>query len=109
MHPLVNELAAAGEFGIGAPFSIVALAPAVSVTTAHEHQRTQLTLIDQFARFLQSGMKAVIVTQTDARTGALGDGFDSPQLRRVQAAGFFDEHVFACRYSRQGDGSERRV
>ena len=37
MHALVDEFAAAGERGIGAPFAVVAFAAAVTVAGAEKH------------------------------------------------------------------------
>ena len=39
MHALIDEFAAAGELGIGAPLAVVADAAAVAVARADEHQR----------------------------------------------------------------------
>ena len=39
MYALVEQLAAAGQGGVGPPFAVVADASAVSVSAAEEHQR----------------------------------------------------------------------
>ena len=53
MRALVDQLAAAGSFGIGPPFPFVADAAAVAVAPAHEHQLAERAGIDQLARLAQ--------------------------------------------------------
>src|SRR5690606_27801573 len=67
---LIDELTAARPRAIGAPFPVVADAPAVSVASAHEHQGAQHAAIHDLARLLQRGMITVI--EPDAHAPARG-------------------------------------
>ena len=106
---LVDELAAAGEGGIGAPFAVVAAAAAVAVAGAHEHEGAEHALVEEGAGFLQGRVVAVVVAEADFGAGGGGDGGDVAELGGVEGAGFLDEHVFTGGDGGEGDGGEGGV
>ena len=109
MDTLIDEFAAAGEGGIGAPLAVVAFASAVAVTGAQEHERAEGTGFEEFAGFLEGGMKTMIIADANAGAGLGGGGLDGAELGGVERAGFLDEDVFACFHCGEGDGSEGGV
>lgn len=109
VHALIDELAAAGELRVGAPLAVVALAAAVAVAAAEKHQRPERAAVDERAGFLQGRVKTMIVADTDFRAGLRGGGLDFAELRSVERAGFFDQHVLARADGVKRDGRERAV
>ena len=109
MDALVDQFAAAGEGGIGAPLAVIALAAAVTVAGAEEHERPEGAGFEQFSGFLEGGMEAVIVTDADAGTGLRGGPLNGPELGGVEGAGFFNQDVFAGLDSGERDGREGGV
>ena len=109
MDALIDEFAAAGKDGIGAPLAVVALASPVAVAGAEKHERAEDAGTEEFAGFLEGGMEAMIVAEADASVGQLSGGENGAELGGVERAGFLEEHVFAVADGGEGDGSERRV
>ena len=104
MDALVDQFAAAGELRVGAPFAVVADAPAVAVARADEHQRAERAGVDEFARLLQRRMEAVIVADPDERPVICVGGAGGRSISADgNGGGFFDEDVLAAR-----DGVQRR-
>ena len=74
---LVDQLAAAGNGRIGAPFVLVAGTAAMSVAAADEHQRTERAGVEDLARLLECAVIAMIEADAHQRAGArrgLGHG-----------------------------------
>ena len=109
MDALIDEFAAAGEGGIGAPLAVVALAAAVAVAGAEKHEGAEDAGVEEFAGFLEGGVEAVVVAEADAGLGRLGGGEDRAELGGVEGAGFLDEDVFAGADGGAGDGGEGGV
>jgi len=95
VHALVDQFAAAGEGGIGAPLTVVALAAAVAVAGAEEHKRAEGAGFEEFAGFLEGGVETVIIADADAGAGLGGGLLNGAELGCVEGAGFFNEDVFA--------------
>ena len=66
VHALVNQFAAAGKLRVRAPFLLVAHAPALAVTPAHEHHRPQRAAAKNLQRLQAGRMIAVIVAHAHA-------------------------------------------
>ena len=109
MDALVDEFAAAGEGGIGAPLAVVALAAAVTVAGAEKHERPKDAGFKKFAGFLEGGVEAVIVADADAGAGLGGGLLNGPELGGVEGARLFDKDVFAGLDGGEGNGGERGV
>ena len=96
MDALIDELAAAGKRGVGAPLLVVADAAAVPVATAHEHQLAEDAGVEQLAGFLERRM--IPMVEPDAHqplTSPRGRVDHSVDLRHRAAAGFSTDHVLA--------------
>jgi hypothetical protein len=104
---LVDQLAAAGERGVGAPLAVVAAAAAVAVAAAQEHQRAERAGVEELAGFLRAGVEAVIVAEADA-DARRGRRLDGAELGGVERAGLLDEHVFAGAHGASVRGRARR-
>jgi hypothetical protein len=109
VHALIDEFAAAGEGGIGAPLAVVAFATAVAVAGAEEHEGPEGTSFEEFAGFLKGGVEAVVVADADTGSSFGGGGLEGAELGGVEGTGFFDEHVFAGPHGGEGNGGEGGV
>ena len=109
MHALVDEFAAAGERGIGAPLAVVAFAASMAVTRTQKHERPEGARFKESSGFLEGGMKTVVVADAHAGAGFGGGGLDSAELSGVESAGFFNEDVFAGFDGGERNGRKRGV
>ena len=105
---LVDQFAAAGDRGVGAPFAVVAGASAVAVAAADEHHFAQRAGFEDLARLAEGAVKAVIEADADQRAGFAG----RPRRRRSSSAehrapGFSIEHVLAG--GGRGGGDRRQL
>jgi hypothetical protein len=60
VHPLIDQLAAAGTLRIGAPFAIVSGPPAVTVASADVHQLSMVSRMDFCGQLRQPRVEPVI-------------------------------------------------
>ena len=81
----------------------------MAVTGAEKHQRSEGAGFKERARFLEGGVKTVVVADADAGAGFGGGGLDGAELGGVERAGFFHEHVFAGFDGGEGNGREGGV
>ena len=109
MDALVDQFAAAGEGRGGVLLAVVTLAAAVTVARPQEHQRPEGAAVDQFARLLQGGMVAVIVTNPDANALGAGGRLDRAELGGVERTGLLDQHMFAGEHGSVSDRGEGGV
>ncbi len=107
MHALVDEFAASGELGVGAPFAVIALAPAVPIATADEHQGTELVRVNQFARFLQRRMVAMVIADAHPQGLVLRLRLKDAELPGVQRAWLLNQHMLAGLHRRQRNRRQR--
>ena len=70
VRTLIDQFAAAGNFGTEAPFLFIADTSAVAVTAADKHQRTEIARLHDSARLLHGRMEAMIVADLDHATFA---------------------------------------
>ena len=103
---LVNEFAAAGELGVGAPFFFVAEAAALAVASAHKHHGAERAAAEDFQRLEGGGMVAVVVADAHEGAGLLGGGGEFSEFGHADGGGFFDEDVLAVFHGGEGDGGE---
>src|SRR5689334_13892226 len=103
MHALVDQLAAAGKPRVGPPLLFVTETSAMPVTAAEKHQLADLAAVDELARLLQRGMKAMVVA--DAHRNAATVRFDRERFEfaRADGAGLFDEHMLPGLHRREGE------
>src|SRR4051794_24617636 len=106
MWPLVEQLAAAREFGVGTPFAIVAHTPAVTVKPANEHQLAKRSRIHDLARLAQRAVVAVIEPDADQYARACGSRDHRLELRRPPPGRLLHQGVAAEFHRSLGDCSE---
>ncbi len=93
MHALVDQLAAAGTRRIGAPLVLVADAAAMTVASAHEHQRPQVPAGHDRVRLLQRRVVAMVETHTNGQPALAGHRLHRIELGGRQRRGLLDEDV----------------
>src|SRR5438034_858535 len=109
MNALIEQLAAAGNCWIGAPFALVTEPAAVTVPATDIQQGPQLAGSEDCSCLGKSRMKAVIEANFDNHL-ALGAGFgQGPQLHRTACARFLDQDVLASAKGGMGDRGEHVV
>src|SRR5262249_43056173 len=109
VNALVDQLAAAGQLLVGAPFAVVADAAAVTVTAAQEHKLASGAATRALQGLQQRRMMAVVEADADADVVAAGDGGDGIQLGGAAGAWFFDKDVLAGFDGTQGNLGQRSV
>ena len=109
MRALIDQLAAAGQLGVGAPFAIVAEPTAVAVERPDEHQLAERAGVDNLARLAQRAMVSVIEADPHAYSRALGRRDGGLDLGAESAGRLFDQDMAAAVCRRSGDLGERVV
>ena len=95
MRALVDQFAAARDFGLGAPFLLVAEPSAVTVAGADEHQRPEHAGIDDLARFQERRMEAMIEPGLDDALVPRGGRRDGLHFGERASRGLLDENMAA--------------
>src|SRR5579859_630129 len=106
MDALIDEFAAAGEFGIGAPFAVVTHPSAMAVAGTEKHELAHDSGVKNFAGFNERRMKAVVESGAHDHTVFFGGGDKSIDFPDGCASGFFDDHMFAGVNGGEGDRCE---
>src|SRR6516165_2750782 len=120
MNPLVEQFAAAGQFGIAAPLKIIARTTSMSVAGAYEHRLTNDTRSDQLTCAYDRGImtqgktqdKSAIILRyrMEARFAREPFTVGSSEYRRnfgsVASTGLFAENAFSSSQGSCRDGSE---
>jgi len=106
MHPLVDELAAAGLLRLRSPFPVVADPASVPVARTQVHEFAVSSRVNFSSELGQCRMKPVIESNLDLPAGCIGGANQSVDLLRAEAAGLLDEDVRAGRKGLQGQRCE---
>src|SRR6266568_6658229 len=93
MNPLVDQFATSGKFRHGTPFLVIAKPAAMSVTGPHEHHFTQRAAVKNLASSTQGAVIPVVEADAHARTGAIGCGAHSIELRGAARSRLFNQDV----------------
>src|SRR5581483_4972698 len=95
MRALIDQLAAAGNFGLEAPLFLVTDASAMPVASADEHQRADTAVIGERLGLRDCGMEAVIEADLDNAPALLCCGNERRHFIRPPACRFLHQHVTA--------------
>ena len=109
MNSLVNQLAAAGKFRIGAPFLVVTDAPAMAVTRANETSIRPSRRIKNLPRLEKGRMITMIETDADTNAMIIRERNQFVNLLNGNAGRFFHEDVFAGANRGGGNVGQRGV
>jgi hypothetical protein len=95
VDPLIDQLTAAGDFRVGAPFLLVAHTTTVSVSGPHEHQRTESTGIDKLPRLPDGGVIPMVESHADSPIRSTGRVDKRRNFPCRTPRRFLDENMFA--------------
>jgi hypothetical protein len=106
---LIDQLAAARQRRVGAPFLVVADPAAVAVAAAHEHQRPERAARHQVVRLLQRRVVAMVEADPHAQVVGAGERHERLDLGHRASRGLLDQHVLAGLEGRARDLGQRVV
>ena len=95
MRTLVDELSAARNRGVRAPFLVVADASAMPVATADEHQFAENSGGDDLFRLAEGPVVTMIESDMNVHPFFVPGGEDRIELRGEARGWLFNEHVLA--------------
>jgi hypothetical protein len=105
VHALVEELAAAAQGPVGAPFLVVAGPPAVAVPAAEIENPADRRLLNLFLRPVEGRMVPVVEARLERPPARPRRGDDPLGFPDVAAEGFFAQDVLAAF---EGGDADRR-
>ena len=106
VRALIDQLAAAGNRGLRAPFFLIADASAVAIARADEHQRTEHAGVDDLPRLLKAGVEAMIEPGLDDALVLGCRVRNRLHLGEFAARGLFHQHMAAGFDGAQRDPGE---
>ena len=109
MDSLVNQFTTAGKLRVGAPFLVVADAPAMAVARPDEHQIAHHAGRKNLAHLEKRRMVAMIETHPDTNAMLLRERNQFVNLMHGNARRFFNDDVFARANGRSGNLGERSI
>src|SRR5207253_8343825 len=93
---------------IGPPCAIIAEMPPMAISASDRSQRSQCTGVDNLARFLQCGMKAMVESDLYAAPVRSCSGNYWFQFVRSASRGLLHQHMLSRFHGRQSNRSEER-